>query len=162
MNLKIEHVFTRVTRDAYEALIFDEAFTRALDPAAGLKQHELLAERREGGRVVRRVKVWPDQLPAAMRKTHDGELTYIEDQSFDPQRHVLTWKRTGAAFEKVGMAGEIAFEATGVRRVVTAEIKVDVFGVGRLIEKSIAKSLVETYDRMAAFTQQWIDHEATP
>lgn len=161
MRFKIEHSFSRISREAYERLFVDEEFNAALKPVCALRSRELLERREEGGRLFRKVRVVPERdFPPAIKKLITGELSYTEESWLDPTRHVLDWtSKTSILTEKLSLSGQVSFHEIpdGCRRVLEGEIKVNVFGVGRLVEKGIIDNLEETYDKIALFTQQWID-----
>ena len=163
MKFEIDNTFTGISRDAYEQLFLDDAFNVAMKPIAGLKTREMLEKRQEGGRLYRKIKVIPDrELPAIMKKLAHGDLVNTEDSWFDPVKHTLEWKSSMSVMtDKIKIGGLIEFlEAPGgVRRRLTGEIKVSIFGVGGMIEKAVVDNIVETYAKITGFTQKWVNEK---
>lgn len=163
MKFEIDNTFTGISRDAYEKLFLDETFNEAMKAVAGLKTRELLESRQDNGRLYRKIKVIPDrELPAIMKKLANGDLVNTEDSWFDPVKHQLEWKSAMSVMtDKIKVSGLIEFlEAPGgARRRLNGEIKVSIFGVGGMIEKAVVDNIVETYVKITAFTQKWINEK---
>jgi len=162
MKFDFAHTFKNITLEKYEELFFDEAFNEAMKPVAELKSREMLEKREENGKIIRKIRVVPSRnFPGPVKKLMgDGELSYMEDNSFDKVTHVLDWRsKTSVLTDKIKMSGQIIFSQSpaGVQRRVTGEVSVSVFGLGGMVEKLIVDNIRETYDKIATFTQKWID-----
>jgi hypothetical protein len=163
MKFDIDHTFTGISRAAYEQLFLDETFNEAMKSVAGLKERALLEKREEGGRLFRKIRVVPDrELPAIMKKLVSGDLVNVEESWFDPAKHTVEWTNHMSMLgDKLEMHGVVEFLETpnGARRRLTGELRVHIFGVGKLIEKAVVDNVIETYGKIAPFTQQWIDQK---
>ena len=162
MKIDVAHTFKNITLEKYVALFFDDAFNEAMKPVADLKERVTLEKKEVDGKIVRKVRVVPTRnFPGPVKKIMgDGELSYIEDNSFDPKTHVLDWNsKVSVLTDKIKMSGKIYFKEVpgGVERRVTGDAVVSVFGVGGMIEKVVVDNIRETYDNIARFTQKWID-----
>ncbi len=161
MKFHLEHTFKNVDLAAYEAIYLDETFNRALMPIAELKSREELERREEGRRLFRKVKVVPQRnLPAVVKKLVNGDIVSVEESWFDRDKHRIEWQQHLSILPgKLRVAGSVEFVPVsgGVRRVLTGDVDVDVFGIGKIIEKTVVDNLKETYDKIALFTQKWID-----
>ena len=61
--------------------------------------------------------------------------------------------------KKVDAGGDFSFGEKGgkVQRIIEGEVKVKLFGVGKLIEKFVVADIGKSYNEAAKFTQKWID-----
>lgn len=161
MRFDIVHTFKNISLTAYEELFFDEAFNTAMMPTAGVKRREVLSQEETGGVLRKRLRVFPERdFPPPVNKLIKGELSYVELAEFDRAKHRQTWTSEISVMpDKIKMAGEISFRDVpgGVERRITGECSVDLFGIGKMVEKLITDNLKETYDKIAAFTQRYID-----
>lgn len=162
MNFTIEHTFRNISRDDYEQKVFlSEVFNDAIKSVAGLRSRELLDKKDEGGRLFRRVRMQPErEFPAVIKKLLNGDLISTEESWFDAAKHTVEWQtKLSVLADKVKLTGRVEFVEVpgGVKRRLTGNIDVAVFGVGRIIEKTVVDDLVSTYEKIAKFTQTWID-----
>jgi hypothetical protein len=161
MRFDIAHVFKNITLADYENLFFDDSFNEAMKPVAGLKKRETLERREENGKLIKKTRVFPERdFPGPIKKLIDGELSYTEDSTFDRATHTLEFRsKVSVLSDKIKLGGTIHFRevAGGIERRIVGEAGVSVFGLGGMIEKAIVDNLKETYDKIAKFTQEWID-----
>jgi hypothetical protein len=161
VKFTIKHVFRNITLEAYERLFFDEAFNDAIMPIAGLKSRVQVELKEENGIVHRKTRVIPIRdFPPPINKLVSGELSYVEVADFHRAEHRHVWRSDISVMpDKIKMGGDITFAPSGdgVVRTVTGECKVSIFGIGGIVEKIIVDNIVETYDKVARFTQRWID-----
>ncbi len=159
MKISIDHRFRGINREAYERLFFDDAFNDAMNHVAGFKAREVLERRDHGGRRFQKLKIVPDHVPALVQKLAQGEFWYIDETWFDPERHVAEWtSQPSLMTEKLRLSGQIRFLETpdGCRRILDVDVTVNMFAVGVFVEKKIAESLIESYEKIADFTQDWV------
>lgn len=162
MNFNVEHVFRGITRAEYENLYFDEAFNIALCKAVNLAR-SVVSIQRDDQRIDRRVLVGPDrEVPKAIQKVLSTDrIEYEEHIRYAFGEFSGTWETTPNIMpSKVTSKGGFQFKEEGpeaVRRVVTGEISVKIFGVGGVIEKFILEDVKKSYNDAAKFTQEWID-----
>lgn len=164
MNFTIEHTFKNISVADYELRVFmDERFNEAIKGVAGLRSRELQERKEEGGKVYRRIRMQPErEFPAVMKKLLNGDLITTEESWFDAARHVVEWtSKLSVLADKVKLSGRVEFTEVpgGVRRKLTGSIDVSIFGVGKVVEKAVVDDLTSTYEKIAAFTQRWIDEK---
>lgn len=161
MKFRVEHTFTNITLQEYEQLYFTEEFNLAMCTAVKLAR--TLVERTVTDNHIHRiVTVGPDREipPAAARILGAKKIEYTEHLDYDFGSYKGTWKTISSLLtDKVDTRGTFAFtERDGkVVRVVDGVIKVNIFGVGVVVEKFIVADIVKSYERVAEFTQRWID-----
>jgi len=99
-------------------------------------------------------------VPGPVQKLFAGkELEYLEESCFYKDRQTMDWKSTPNLFpDKVKAAGEVIVkqEGTGVRRFITGNIDVDIFGVGRILEATVKDGVVKSYEKASEHTRNWI------
>lgn len=163
MKFVIEHVFERIDRAGYEALFFDETFSAALGAALGLGR-QLVRLDRDPDRIVRHVRCEPKREAGSPADQAFGtsRASYLEEMDYDLRRGRGAWRTIPNLFtDRVTNTGtlEIADVPGGVRRVVRGEVKVSLFGFGRLVERMIVAEIEKSYAGAAAFTARWLAGE---
>jgi hypothetical protein len=162
LKVAIEDTF-ELTCDAYEALYFDEPFNIALGDALGLGR-ELLRLDRTADRIIRHVRCEPKQDPDSPAKQAFGtsRASFVEELDYDRRTRRGTWQTVPNLFvERVTNRGtlELAPAGGGVKRIVRGEVKVSLFGFGRLVEKMIVAEIEKSYASAARFTRAWLARE---
>lgn len=110
----------------------------------------------------RRVQVDPPvgNLPAALKKVIGDKLSYVEEGTFDKKSKRYSFKVTPSTMaEKTKVAGEMWVEKLGDKKIVRVTkiaVEVKVFMVGGLVEERILSDLRSSYDKGAAFTNQYV------
>nr|HEX4315313.1 DUF2505 family protein [Kofleriaceae bacterium] len=159
MKLEIEDVFALPSCEAYERLYFDEDYNIAL--GAALRMGRALRRLdRTPERVIRHVAFEPAQDPGSpVEHLGTSRKAFIEVMDYDLRAHRGTWTTTPNVFaDRVTNAGtfELAMVAGGVRRVVTADVRVRLFGFGGRVEKLIVGEIVKNYEKSTRFMREWI------
>jgi hypothetical protein len=162
MKFEIVHTFKNVTVDQYIKLFFDDAFNDALRATASLKSREVLEKKEENGKLYRKVRVVPGvELPAAVKPLlKGGELSYLEITTMDFAKKVQSFETQVNITDKVKISGEVHFlpaPGGGVLRKLFFDVSASIFGLSGIIEKSTRDQMLQTYDKIAVFTQKWID-----
>lgn len=161
MNFRAEHRFLGISLADYEKLYFDETFNEALCKAVSLDRTlESMAEK--DGTLERAVRVGPDrEVPKPVAKIIGANrIEYTEYLEYTFGSYRGTWHTVSSIMsDKVDTRGTFGFQELpdGVLRWIEGEIKVRVFGVGRVVEKFIVADIERSYERAAEFTQRWID-----
>ncbi len=147
----------------WREVFFEEAYNTPLyRDALRFEAFDLLSlTLDDAGNRQRRVRVKPRlDAPAAVRKVIGDSLTYIEEGRFDAaaQRwHARTLPSVRA--DKISIVTEMWMEPVNdheADRVARFDVNVSMFGVGRLFEKFVEKTLRDSYDRSAEFTNRWL------
>ena len=162
MKVTYSHIFN-CDADTYWTKIFlDPDFNRSLY-LDGLKfpEYEILEERDTGNTVVRRCRVLPKQdAPAVIQKAVGGKFSYVEEGTFDKTTKRYRFKVVTASMaDKIHTDGEMRVEPAGdkrCKRIMDMNIEVKIFGIGGMVESFVSKSMQDSYDQAAAFTNKWI------
>lgn len=160
MNVLIDDVFVNISPAEYESLYFDEDFNEAIGRAMRMGRR-LLHFERTSDQIVREVHYEPDRDPdsPAGKAFGTSRASFIEKLAYDPRTRTGTWRTIPNLLpDRVTNAGTIEFTdaPNGVRRIVRADVKVTLFGFGRMIERAIAREIVKSYQNTTAFTNEWL------
>lgn len=160
MKVSIDDEFLGIALPAYEALFFDEDFNIALGRSLELGR-ELIKLERGAERIVRHVGYEPRRDPSSPAGQAFGKsrASFVEELDYDLRAHRGEWRTIPNIMpERVRNAGaiELAASAGGVRRRVSADVRVSLFGFGGLVERAICAEIEKSYARSAAFTRQWL------
>ena len=161
---RIEHLYS-----CSESVFWDEIFLdpdynrRAYLDVLKFERWEVIEEREQGDQVHRTIEATPPapDLPAALERLISEGLGYTEHGVFDRKarryRLQVTPKSLGS---RLSISGELFTEPTGpeqCRRVYVGTVKAKAFGVAGMIEKLILDDLAKSYEKVARFTNQFIE-----
>jgi hypothetical protein len=160
MNVLIDDLFAGITALEYESLYFDEEFNRAVGRSLGMGRLLLHFERTDV-RIQRTVQYEPERDPDSPAGQAFGKsrASFIEELDYDPRARRGSWRTIPNIFpDRVSNAGTIEFVqvATGVHRIVRGEVRVSLFGFGRVVEKMIVAEIVKSYANTTRFTNEWL------
>jgi hypothetical protein len=160
MKVLIDDLFVGITCGEYESLYFDEEFNRTVGRELRMGRLLLHFERTDS-RIQRRVHYEPDRDPdsPAGQAFGTSRASFIEELDYDPRARRGTWRTIPNLFpERVTNAGtlELLEAPTGTRRVVRGEVKVSLFGFGRLIERLIVAEIEKSYTNTTRITNEWL------
>jgi len=153
MKLKVDQHFPGVALERFVEVYFSDSFNESAGKLSGLKSRALVETReRADGCVERRVRMVPAvSLPGPIQKlVGDKEISYDEVSVYDPKRQQVDFHIESAAGDRARFAGCVRFvvENGGVRRVIEADITVNVFAVGGLVERFIESETAKGYVRI--------------
>jgi hypothetical protein len=159
MRILIEDVFEQIAVDRYEALYFDEEFNEALGRALKMGR-KLLHFERTPRHIVRRICYEPDRDPSSPAGQAFGtsRASFVEELDYDLASRKGAWRTIPNLFtERVTNTGtiELAAAGSGVRRTVRGEVKVSLFGFGRIVERMIVAEIENSYARTTELTRAW-------
>ena len=160
MKVLIDDVFAGVTSAEYESLYFDEDFNSEVGKQ--LRMGRLLLHfERTATRIQRKVQYEPDRDPESPAGQAFGtsRASFIEELDYDPRSRKGAWRTIPNLFpERVTNAGTIEFvdAPNGTRRIVRGEVKVSLFGFGRLIERMIVAEIEKSYANTTRITNDWL------
>jgi Protein of unknown function (DUF2505) len=160
MKVTIEDVFEGIGCSDYVELYFDEAFNESIGRALHMGRR-LLRLDRGPERIVRHVCYEPNHDPESPAHQAFGtsRASFVEELDYDVRTRRGTWRTIPNLWaDRVHNAGviELADLAGGTRRVVRGEVKVKLFGFGRLVEKMIVAEIENSYAATARLTREWI------
>jgi len=158
MKFEIEHLFGELAPSAYESLYFDEGFNGSLYESLHMGR-KLLRLDRTADKIVRHVCFEParEAGSAADQAFGTSRASFVEELEYSPADRRGNWRTIPNLFtERVRNAGTIEFCAAGAgtRRVVRGEVRVSLFGFGKLVERMIVGEIEKSYAATAAFTRQ--------
>jgi hypothetical protein len=154
--------------DKFWNLYFDDEFNRALyHRGLNYAKHEVLEFTREAGGFHRRVQFVPNvDVPGVVAKLIGPAFSCVEDGTFDRAARTFRWKLVFSTLsDKVHTTGVTRVEASGAgrcRRVVEVRCEANVFAIGGIIESALESNLRGSYDRVAAFINDWLATSARP
>jgi hypothetical protein len=160
MKYVIEHTFQGLSLTEFETLFFDEEFNVALGESLKLGR-TLVRLDRTADRIVRHLRCEPKREPgsAGAKLFGDKRAGWSEELEYDVGKFHGRWTTIPSLMtDKITTNGTIEFAPapSGVRRIVKGEVTVDVFGVGRQIEKAIVAGIEKGYVAGADFTATWV------
>lgn len=147
----------------WSKIVFDEAFNKKLF-LDGLKfpGWSVLSSKDDDDKLTRRVQVDPPvgSLPSALKKVIGDRLSYVEEGVFDKKAKRYAFKVAPSTLaDKTTVKGELWCEKAGDGKIVRRckiTIEVKVFMVGSMVEDRIAADLQVSYDKGAAYTNEWL------
>ena len=167
MKLHVRHVFPCSPAEFWR-IFWDERYDRMLDDAAGLRR-EVLEEWMEEGQRCWRVRFRPEGEKAGMaaRLLGPGLLEYEQEGRWDEAAGVVHWRvlpQSSSLAGKVDAAGVLAVRPVdgGCERTVSGDVVVKIPLLGSTIESQVRSSVVESYERAAEVTGQWLDRGGPP
>lgn len=161
-DLRIEHVID-TTDDGFWKIFFDAEYNKKLFyEVLGFESWKQVKFEDTDARIERTVEVMPKvpDLPGPLRKLAEGGAGYRERDSFDKaQKRMRVDIEPSALQGKLTISGIMHTVPAGerkCRRIYDSTVVAKVFGVGGMIESRILAEVKSSYDRAAAFTNQWI------
>lgn len=167
MQFQVKHRFQVTEGVFWDRYFFDQTFNRELYlDGLGFRTWEVLSEDRDDrGRVERVVRIEPNmEIPAVLRRVIGDSLLYEEHGVFEPQTGRWSYKvKTARMSDKMDITGDFWLEPAGdtsVDRFCTVDIKVRLFGVGKVLEGVLESSIRDTYEEASKFTQARIEQRS--
>jgi len=157
------HIRTRnVDYDRYVDVYFSEEFNRSILAVAGLRDRVLEEQTTlPDGRERRRVRMVPEvALPGPIKKLAAGaEISYHEITVYDPNARSARFDVETPAGDLIRVGGEvrIAVDGSGIHLHFVGDVKVKIFGIGKLIERFIVSDVKKRYDKVEAALQRYLD-----
>ncbi len=164
MHIEMTHrIYTDV--DTYwNDVFFNVAFTKHLYlDKLNFKSFELVRfDVQDDGSIRRIIRTEPrGEIPRHLRRFIGDSICYVEDGEFDARSRRWRFTLIPSHFaDKVSITGEMKVIDRGNRvldRVVNMEVRVNVMGMGRLIESFVGRLIRESYDSATAFTHDWLN-----
>jgi len=158
MKFKYEHDFPCERRRLVEA-IFDNGITERLKASMStVTDAETLDWRRDGDRIFRRVRYLPVPMinEIAGKKVEPEWMEWVEESEIDLTacravfRNVPTTRGVADLLENSGVMEFFEIGGGRTRRVITGELKIKVFLVGKIAEMIIADTARKILDDEAA------------
>jgi hypothetical protein len=160
-RFEIEHVFD-ATPERYLEVIDAPDFPARLCERLELRERSLLERSEHADHTFVRWRVVPAaELPAALDKALGGKgLAYVEEErrpKQTPFHREWTVVVDALSRERFRCTGTFDLERVGasqVRRTLRGSVDVKAFGVGGIIERHIAKGIIESYEKTSAMLRE--------
>ncbi len=163
MRFRCQNVFNCDAETYWSKVFFDVEYNRGLYLGTlGFKQFEVLELTGEpGGDRTRKMFTEPkNDAPAVVTKLIGGGLNYTERGRFDAKTQKWTYEiTTNKLSDKVRIGGTLWVEPRGdkkIERICEVDLEVNVFGVGGVVEKFIADTTRESYEKTAQYTNAFL------
>ena len=116
---------------------------------------------RTADRIIRHVRCEPARDPdsPAGQAFGTSRASFVEELEYDVAARRGRWRTIPNLFpDRVTNSGTIEFAEApgGVSRIVRGEVKVSLFGFGRLVERMVVAEIEKSYASAATFTADWI------
>jgi hypothetical protein len=157
MKLHCEHEIP-LSADAFWDVLHAPRYEALVAEGANLHEYRELERRDEGDAIYRRLLGRPE-LPAALTMLvariapEAGMPSYVEEQWRSKSRMEVRWRMQPSVLpDRSRIEGTLRVEpldAERCRRVLDGVVEVDLFGIGRLVEKAVVSAVVDAYARAA-------------
>ncbi len=159
MKFAIEDVFRGISASNYESLYFDEDFNTALSDALHMGR-KLLRLDHSATRIVRCVCFEPKREAgsAADQAFGKSRASFVEELDYDVAARSGKWRTIPNMFtERVTNTGTIEFVGdSDTRRIVRGDVRVSLFGFGKLVERMIVGEIEKNYAATTKFTLDYL------
>ena len=165
MKFEISNVFTGIDRNQYIALFLDKDFNDYLESHLPVRERKEIERTDDGVTITRKLRIdYGKKLPAAAAKVVGADyIYYFETSRFRRGNYSLEWEVAPSVMQdKITSRGTITLFEAGekkVRRVLGGELRIKIFGVGRLVEKRIVEGVERKYREIAEMTQAYINEK---
>jgi hypothetical protein len=163
MKFTIRHTFEIDADKYWEKVFFNPDYNRRLyQEVLKFKGYEVLELRDQGGGAwIRKLRMEPGfEAPAVIKKILGDKVTYVETGRFDPVKKRWHYDVTPSVLvDRVKIGGDFWVEPRGpnrLERIAEMEIVAKILGVGGVLESYIEKETRQSYDKAAAFTNEFI------
>ena len=159
-HYKFEHDFD-IDAKAYWDLFFSEDYNKDLYAELKMKEHKILEQREEGGKLFRSVKITPQKEVPAVFRAVISDMSYTERDVFHRDRSSMDVIIEPALMrDRFDMKGVYSVKSTGegkCKRTFEGDVKVSVMLLGGKIEKYMIDEMRASYDIATRVTRKWID-----
>jgi hypothetical protein len=157
VKLHCEHEIP-LSADAFWEVLHAPRYEALVAEAAKLHEYRELERRDEGDAIYRKLvgrPELPDPLARLLRRIAPGAgaPSYVEEQWRSKSRMEVRWRmRPSVLPERSRIEGCLRIEprsAARCRRVLDGVVEIDVFGVGKLVEKAVVSAVIDAYAKAA-------------
>ncbi|MBA3548605.1 MAG: DUF2505 family protein [Nannocystis sp.] len=166
MKFSLRHPYMIEPEAFWRDVFFDPAYNEALyREGLHFEAFKVLEESNPpDGRRTRKLAVKPKlDAPGPIKKILGDSIDYIEDGRLDISRPAWITKVIPSKLaDKVNIHNEFWLERTGPGRsdrVASFDIEVKIFGLGGIFEKFLEKTMRESYQQAADFTNLWLERK---
>lgn len=162
-DVRIVHELDCSEETFWNQCFFDEEFNRKLFlEALAFPVWRILEQNKQGDTVTRSIETQPrlENMPGPMKKLVGEKLSYIESGTYSAKTKRYEFKIVPSTLaEKTNIRGVMYCDPISdkkIRRIVEIKFEVKVFAIGKMIEEKTAQDTRTSYDKAAAFTNQWV------
>ncbi len=162
MKLSLRHAIDADPATFWETF-FDPAYNAAVfsPRLLDMELYETLLEEHEpDGSRTRTMRLRPKvKIPRLLRGLLGATFEYTEEGRFDASQGVWSWRIIPGRFaDKTDVRGRDQVEPRdgGVTRRFEAEVRVDVPGLGGMVERFIEARVRDNHERAAVFMNRWL------
>ncbi len=162
MQFTLSHQYGIPAERFWDDVFFDDGYNEQLY-GEGLRFEAFdiqQFERREDGTAYRRVRVTPRLvMPKPVKKIFGDSVSYVEEGRLDTRGHFVTTIIPNRMADKIHIGTDMWLEPRGAERCerfARFEVKVRAFGLGKILERFFEKTMRDSYEAAASFTNDWI------
>jgi hypothetical protein len=157
VKLHCEHRIPLSAEEFWE-LLHAPRYEQLVAQAAALDAYRELERRDERDAIYRRIEAHPrlpDSLAALLRRIAPsaGSPSYIEEQWRSKTEMEVRWRmRPSILMDRTRIEGVVRIEPRGAKRcarVLDGVVEIDLFGVGRLVERAVVAATIDAYAKGA-------------
>jgi len=161
MKKVMRHRFSTTKDRFWGEVFFDDEFNRGLSEALDNESMEVVEQSGEVSGTLKRTLTCTPRMdaPGPVRKILGDSMDYTETGEWNAKTGRWEFSMVTAALgDKMKLNGAMWAEECGdeIERVCEIEFSVKMFGMGKVIEKFLATSIVENQEKAARFTQDFI------
>lgn len=164
MKCSMRHTFNIDVDGFWQDLFFEPAYNQALFcDHLGFEEYTCLELTRRDDGSIRRVLRASTRatLPAVLQRLFADHTGYTEVGEFDPRTgHFVATVIPSVAADKISSRFDlwvVPKSGRQVERCLEVDTQVKLLGVGRLIESALVTQLRQTSEKVAAFTNGWLE-----
>ena len=158
MKLQCEHRI-ELPAETFWELLHDPRYEALVAEAASLDAYRELERRDEPDADYPRIEArprLPESLSALLRRIarNAASASYVEEQWRSRTRMEVRWRmRPSVLTDRSRIEGVVRVEPRGAKRcarVLDGVVEIDLFGVGRLVERAVVAATIDAYAKGAA------------
>lgn len=164
---RIEHTFDCEVERFWSEIFFDREFNEALFLGRlKFERWQEIERTPTADGFVRVVEAVPriGEVPAPVKALLKNGAGYRERGEYKRATSSYSLSVTAQSLpDKLKVSGEMTVEPSGAgrcRRVHLAEVQAKIFGIGGVLEKLVLDTLEKSYNKSAAFTDNWLKERA--
>lgn len=159
---RIEHTFDCDVETFWRELFLSEAFNKKLFlEHLDFSRWDLVKQEETTDGVHRVVEASPStrDIPGPLKRVLKQGLGYREEGEWSRSKSEYVLRVTPNSLpDKLDISGEMRVlpEGSGCRRIYDAHVKANILAVGGLLESRMLDDIVQSYERSAQFSREWL------
>ncbi len=163
MQLKVIHTFPEVDVEEFEDLLENEEFNQQLAKLPNISKRTLVEDKDLGEGKRHTVVVYETRaIPANVKKILGGDgITLKEEVDFNRNTHIHHLKIIPSLLkERLKCEGKYIIEplgpAGGAKRTIILDVKVKIFGMGRILERAVSREFKKNSREEERLSREYI------